>query len=281
VNATAPRRLLADASGRAGALVLGVLVGACAAVVALSPYDPDGVDFAVSREGPSLAHPLGTDQFGRDIGTRLADGGLTTLGIAAGALALILAVGIAYGTLAALAGGAIDATLMRLLDALLALPRLPVSIVVLVVLGFSGQTVWAVVLALAVVNWMLTARLVRGQVRAVRARPYVTAARALGAGHMHLARRHLIPNSLGVVVVAVLLELPAVILGEAFLSVLGLGPAPPTATWGNIAREGMHFSRTWLVLLPTVAIAGLAVGASLLADGLQAALDPRRDRRAA
>jgi peptide/nickel transport system permease protein len=271
------RRLLQDRSGRIGAVVLVALVLACVLGATLSPYDPNAVDFAQSREGPSLAHPLGTDQFGRDVATRLATGGTVSLAIAAAALAIILAVGLTYGTASALAGHRLDALLMRVVDGLIALPRLPVSIVILVVLGFRAATVWAVVLALAAVNWMLTARLVRGQVLSIRGRDYVKAARVIGSTRLGLARRHVVPNALGVVAVAVVLELPSVILGEAFLSVLGFGPSPPTATWGNIALEGMRFSNVWLVFLPSLAIATLAIAANLLADGLQAALDPRRE----
>ena len=175
-----------------------------------------------------------------------------------------------------LLGGRVDAAMMRILDGLLAIPRLPVSIVILVFVGLQAQNVQTVVLALAIVSWMITARLVRGEVVLLKQQDYVRAARALGAGRGALARRHIVPNAFGVVLVALFLELPAVILGEAFLAVLGLGPAAPTATWGNIALEGITFGRLWLVFLPSLAIAILAVGASLLADGIGDTLDPRR-----
>ncbi len=123
---------------------------------------------------------------------------------------------------------------------------------------------------------MITARLVRGEVVHLKQQDYVRAAMALGAGRGAVARRHIVPNSLGIVLVALFLELPAVILGEAFLAVLGLGPEAPTATWGNIALEGITFARLWLVFLPSLAIAVFAVGANLLADGLGDVLDPRR-----
>ena len=248
----------------------------CAVWPEVAPFGHNDVDFDLSRQGPSFAHPLGTDQYGRDLLTRLAAAGRVSLAITGLALAIVLAIGFVYGAVAALAGGRLDAALMRVLDGLLALPRLPVSIIILVALNQSAMTIWAVVLALAIVSWMLTARLVRGHVLVLREAEFMRAARAVGAHRRRIVFRHVLPNTLGILVVAVLLELPGVILGEAFLSVLGLGPNPPTPTWGNMAVEGVHFHRVWNVALPSAAIATFAVLANLLADSLQEALDPRR-----
>ena len=263
-------------TGVLGAAILFGVVAFCVLVPLVSPYDPNAADFTAVRESPSGDHWLGTDQYGRDILTRIAAGGRTTLLIAGAALGVILVLGVGYGATSGIFGGRVDAAMMRLLDGLLAIPRLPVSIVILVFVGLQAQNVQTVVLALAIVNWMITARLVRGEVVLRKRQEYVRAAQALGAGRAAVARRHIVPNALGIVVVAIFLELPAVILGEAFLAVLGLGPEPPTATWGNIALEGITFGRLWLVFLPSLAIAVLAVAASLMADGLGDALDPRR-----
>jgi peptide/nickel transport system permease protein len=252
------------------------LVLFCALWPEVAPFGHNDVDFDLTRQGPSLAHPLGTDQFGRDLLTRLAAAGRVSLAITGLALAIVLAVGFVYGAFAALAGGAVDSVLMRAVDGLLALPRLPVAIVILVALNQSAMTIWAVVLALAIVSWMLTARLVRGHVLVLREAEFVRAARAVGARRRTILFRHVLPNTLGILVVAVLLELPGVILGEAFLSVLGLGPNPPTPTWGNMAVEGARFHRIWNVALPSAAIAVFAILANLLADSLQEKLDPRR-----
>jgi ABC-type dipeptide/oligopeptide/nickel transport system permease subunit len=259
-----------------GAAILLLVVGYCILVPLFSPYDPNDADFSTVGEPPSAEHWLGTDQYGRDIFTRLAAGGQTTLLIAGAALALILVLGVGYGATSGVLGGRVDAVMMRLLDGLIAIPRLPVSIVILVFVGLQAQNIQTVVLALAIVNWMITARLVRGEVVLLKRQDYVRAAQALGAGRAAVARRHIVPNSFGIVIVALFLELPAVILGEAFLAVLGLGPETPTATWGNIALEGITFGRLWLVFLPSLAIAVFAVAANLLADGLGDALDPRR-----
>jgi len=257
-------------------LVLAVLAAYCLAWPALSPHDANGVDLDRSRQGPSWAHPLGTDQLGRDLLARLAADGRTTFLIAGGALAVILAIDTLYGTLAGLAGGSVDDALMRLVDGLLAIPRLPIAIVILVVLSVHAQTIAAMAFALSIASWMLTARLVRGEVRALKQKQFVVAARASGASWTRIARRHVFPNTAGAILISVFLELPAVILGEAFLLVLGLGPNPPTATWGNIAQGGLQFFRLWEMLLATAAITVFVLSANVIADGLHDALDPRR-----
>jgi ABC-type dipeptide/oligopeptide/nickel transport system permease subunit len=249
----------------------------------VSPYDANDVNFSLSREGPSLAHPLGTDQFGRDLLTRLAIGGRTTLLIVIAAIAIIFVLGVAYGAAAALSGRHADAVLLRILDGLFALPRLPIAIVILAAFKLNAQNVQTVALALGLVGWMLTARLVRGQLLSLRQEDYVRAARAVGAGWAQITRRHLLPNSAGVLSVALLLELPTVVIGEAFLAVLGLGPQAPTATWGNIIQEGLHFTRLWQMSVATGVIVAFALATNLLVDGLSEALDPRTQvgRRAA
>jgi oligopeptide transport system permease protein len=270
------RALARNRAALVAMLVLAALVAYCLAWPALSPYDANGVDLARSRQGPSWEHPLGTDQLGRDLLARLAAAGRTTFLIAGGALAIILTIGTLYGTIAGLAGGAVDNVLMRLVDGMLAIPRLPIAIVLLVVLGVHARTVAAMALALSIASWMLTARLVRGQVRSLKQRQFVVAARSAGAPWTSITRRHVLPNTTGTILIAVFLELPAVILGEAFLSVLGLGPSPPTATWGNIAQNGLQFFRLWEMLLASLAITILVLSANIIADGLHDVLDPRR-----
>jgi ABC-type dipeptide/oligopeptide/nickel transport system permease subunit len=258
------------------AVLFGAIIAYCVLFPLVSPYDANGVDFTRSRQIPSLHHPLGTDTYGRDLLTRLAVGGRTTMLIASIALSAILAAGVIWGTTAAMAGGVVDSVMMRLVDGLLAIPRLPVAIVILVALRLNAQNVLTIALALAVVGWMQTARLVRGQVLSLTSRDYVRAARALGASRFEIARRHLIPNSTGIILVAILLELPTVVLGEAFIAVLGLGPDPPTATWGNIAQDGLYFARLWEPFLASTAIALFAISANVLIDSVDEMLDPRR-----
>jgi oligopeptide transport system permease protein len=258
------------------AMLFAAIIAYCVLFPLISPYDANGVDFTRSRQMPSLQHPLGTDTYGRDLLVRLAVGGRTTMLIASIALSAILAAGVIWGTTAAMAGGLVDSVMMRLVDGLLAIPRLPVAIVILVALRLNAQNVLTIALALAVVGWMQTARLVRGQVLALTSRDYVRAARALGASRFEIARRHVIPNSTGIILVAILLELPTVVLGEAFIAVLGLGPDPPTATWGNIAQDGLYFARLWEPFLASTAIALFAISANVLIDSVDEMLDPRR-----
>jgi ABC-type dipeptide/oligopeptide/nickel transport system permease subunit len=242
----------------------------------VSPYGPNDVDFSIARQGPSLDHPLGTDQFGRDHLTRIADGGRNTFAIAGLALLAIISVGFLYGAGAALGSDRANTALMRVLDGLFALPRLPIAIVILVALRFQAANVFALALALAALGWLLTARLVHGHVLALRTREFVKAARAAGAGHGQIMRRHIFPNSKGILIVAALIELPILVVGEAFLAIFGLGPAPPEATWGNIARDGWRFSSTWDMTVATAAIMTLVVPATIVANAVTDSLDPRR-----
>ena len=285
VEAAPPARRLERVRALAGSR--GTLLGGIAFVLLVayviffplvSPWDGNDVEFSQARQLPSLEHPLGTDHFGRDLLTRVALGGQTTLAIAGLALAVILGVGFLWGSIAALAGGAVDGVMMRVVDALFTIPRLPIAIVILVALRLSAQNIPAIVLALSIVGWMLTARLVRGHVLTLKNRDYVRAARAAGASWLRIARRHLLPNSSGILAVAVLVELPTIVLGEAFLAVLGFGPPAPAATWGNIAYEGLHIGRLWEMFVPTLAIAMFAISANVLADAVHEALDPRRQR---
>jgi ABC-type dipeptide/oligopeptide/nickel transport system permease subunit len=150
-------------------------------------------------------------------------------------------------------------------------------IVILVVVRLNTNLA-ILMFTLAVVNWMLTARLVHYQIVSLRQSDFVRAARAIGARPVQILRRHLLPNSLGILLVAAFLELPALVLAEAFVSVLGLGLNPPTPTWGTIAQDGIDQDRTYELVLPSLAIAVFAIAANLVADGLQDALQPRRAR---
>jgi oligopeptide transport system permease protein len=268
-------RFVDNRAAVAASVLMVVLVGACLLGPPLSPYDPNEVDLAVSAQSPSLAHPFGTDLLGRDLATRMADGGRVSLLVGLAAISAILVIGFLYGSIAGYAGGRVDEVLMRVLDGLFAVPRLPVLVILLVVVGTAGS-IGTLIVSLAVLGWMTTARLVRGQVRSIASADYVRAARAVGARPTHVVLRHLLPNSIGVLLVALFLELPGVILAESFVSVLGLGLAPPQASWGGIAQEGLERGETIILLLPSIAIAVFAVLANLIADGLQDALDPRR-----
>ncbi|HKY24773.1 MAG TPA: ABC transporter permease [Gaiella sp.] len=262
-----------------GAVIAGVafilLLAYCLFWPLISPYDPYEVDFAQRSQSPSLEHPFGTDQFGRDLFTRAALGGRVSIGIGFAATLVILAIGVTYGSIAGFLGGVVDNTLMRFLDALYGLPYLPFAIIVLAI--FDGGSFWTMVIALSIASWFTTARIVRGQIITLKENDYVRAAYAVGASRSRILLRHLLPNTLGVLVIAVFLELPGVILGEAFLSFIGLGISPPDASWGSMAQDGYRAYRVspHIIVVPSVLIATLILCANFIADGLRDALDPR------
>lgn len=249
----------------------------CALVPLWSPYDAYLVDFSQKLQLPNAGHPLGTDFFGRDLLLRMALGGRFSLLVAAAAAGVVAVAGLTYGVVSGLAGGKVDELMMRVLDGLFAIPRLPFYIVVVVVASGRDTGTETLIVALSAVSWLATARLVRMRAAELRTSEFVRAARAVGVGPVRLAVRYVAPGTIGIMFVAVLLELPALLLGEALVSALGLGPNPPAATWGTIAQDGIYHNELWVVLLPSLAITGFAVCASYVADGLQDALDPRRD----
>ena len=187
----------------------------------------------------------------------------------------ILVIGIAYGSVSGFVGGRLDNAMMRFLDALYGLPYLPFAILALAIIGTVNF--WTMVVALTIASWFTAARIVRGQVITLKQNDYVRAAHAVGARWHRVLLRHLLPNTLGVLIIFVFLELPNVVLGEAFLSFIGLGINPPDASWGALASQGREAYRThpldlWI---PCLFIAALVLCANFIADGLRDALDPR------
>ncbi len=271
----AQRRYMRNRAAVAAAVVFLLVVAYCVFVPIFSPYDPDKIDFPSAYQSPGWSHPLGTDQFGRDLFTRTALGGRISIGIGFGATIAILFIGLTYGALSGFVGGKLDNAMMRFLDALYGLPYLPFAIITLAIVGTVN--VWTMVIALSVASWFTAARIVRGQIISLKENDYVRAAKAVGARWYRILARHLIPNTLGVLIIAIFLELPGVILGEAFLSFIGLGINPPDASWGSMAQEGreVYRSHTHVIVIPSVAIATLVLCANFVADGLRDALDPR------
>jgi oligopeptide transport system permease protein len=237
--------------------------------------DPYEVDFSQANQNPSSAHPFGTDQFGRDLFARAALGGQVSIGIGFAATIVILVVAIIYGGIAGFAGGAIDNVLMRFLDALYGLPFLPFAIITLQIVGTVSFL--TMVIALSIVSWFTDARVVRGQIITLKENDYVRAARAVGARWYRILGRHLLPNTLGILIISMFLSLPAVVLGEAFISFIGLGINPPKASWGSLAFDGREAYRTHPITIwvPSLFIAALILCANFIADGLRDALDPR------
>jgi oligopeptide transport system permease protein len=269
------RRYLRNRGAVAAGAVFLLIVVWCIVAPIVSPHDPNKVDFSNAYESPSWSHPFGTDQFGRDLFTRAALGGRISIGIGFGATLAILGIGVVYGAVSGFIGGKLDNALMRFLDALYGLPYLPFAILALAIIGTVNF--WTMVIALSIASWFITARVVRGQIMTLKENDYVRAARSIGVRWYAILGRHLLPNTLGVLVITIFLELPGVILGEAFLSFLGLGINPPDASWGSMAQDGRDAYRAHphIIIIPSLAIATLVLCANFIADGLRDALDPR------
>ena len=257
------------------ALAFAAMVVFVAVVPVVSSQDPYAVDFSKAYVEPSVAHPFGTDEFGRDLLVRTALGGRISIGIGFAATFAIMIVGILYGAVSGFAGGRVDNGMMRFLDALYGLPYLPFAIITLAI--FGTVNFWTMVVALTIASWFTTARVMRGQIITLKENDYVRAAHALGARWYRVLFRHLLPNTLGVILIFVFLELPAVVLGEAFLSFLGLGIEAPKASWGTLAQDGYvaYQAHPYIIVIPSLAIAWLILSAFFIADGLRDALDPR------
>jgi len=262
---------------RIGAAI--VLLTVVAALVApwAAPYDPAGQELALRLERPSLAHPFGLDELGRDIFSRVLAGARISLFVGLTVVGISSVVGILLGSIAGYFGGWLDDVISRTIDVLLAFPGILLAIALVAVLGPSLGNV---VMALAVIGWVGYARLVRGQVLKARELEFVQAARALGAGTPRILFRHVVPTTMPAVMVQATLGMAGSILAEASLSFLGLGVQPPTPSWGTMLNGGrLHLlDAPHLTIFPGAAIAALVLGFNFLGDGLRDLLDPKRYR---
>ncbi len=260
--------------------VLVAVFAACALLAPLlAPFDP--VEFtdmsATGYLAPSHAHPLGTDQYGRDVLSRLLYGARISLAIGFVAVGLAIGIGTRVGLVAGYAGGKLGGALMRFVDVMFAFPRL---FLVLLVVALVRPSIWIVIAVLGATGWMNTARLVRAEVLGIRERDYVRAAVALGLPARRILWRHVLPNALAPVVVSATLMIGQTILTESMLSYLGLGVQVPTPSWGTMIREGQAVfpGVWWLSAFPGLAITLTVVGYNLLGEGIRDALDPRLRR---
>lgn len=244
----------------------------------LSPYGVEQMDMRNRLSLPSAAHWLGTDNFGRDLWTRLAHGSAISLAVALGAVGSAMLVGTLIGLVTGYFGGWVDHVLMRLVDLFLGFPALILAMALIAVLGPGA---FNVAVALAAVFWTEFARVVRAAVLAEREREYVRAARALGASDGRIIVNHILPNCIGPIVVLTTLYIGTAIVAESGLSFLGLGVQPPTPTWGWTLAYGMRYLRSdpWLCTISGLAIMITVLGFNLLGDGLRDLLDPRGHAR--
>jgi len=263
------------------ALVLAVLIGPLAYKVGINE-----IDFKARLAGPSLQHPFGTDDLGRDLLARMLYGGRISLAVGLAAMLMAITVGVVIGAVAGMARGWVDAALMWVTDLFLSLPQLPLLLLLIFLFreplkqafGIEVGIFMLIVLVIGGFRWMPVARLVRAQFFSLREKEFVEAARALGASTSRLMVRHILPNSLGPVIVAATIDVAAAIIAESTLSFLGLGFPPDIPTWGRIlydARDYMDLAVHW-AMFPGLAIFVTVLTINFIGDGLRDALDPRR-----
>jgi peptide/nickel transport system permease protein len=261
-------------------------------IAQLRGVDPSMTDLRHSLEGPSARHWLGTDDLGRDLFQRLLDGGRVSLLVGVSGALLSAVIGAVIGVVAGYRGGRLDAVLMRLTDGVIALPLLPLLIVIAAIdprkIGVPVElaqsetfSLYRIIVIVALTGWTTVARLVRAETLSLKARDFTRAALALGARPERIMFRHILPNAAGSLVVATTLSIGALILLESTLSFLGLGTQPPAASWGNMLTGAQELLQQApiLALLPGLLIFLTVMAFNFLGDGLQDALDPRSERR--
>jgi len=268
------RRFLRNRVAPVGLVVIAAAVATAVAAPVLVPYDPMAMRTQAMLQGPSRAHVLGTDQFGRDILSRIIIGARVSLLVAVLSVAVALALGTTVGLLSGYLGRWVDGLAMRLMDILFAFPAILLAIAIMAVAGTSMRNL---ILAIGIVYTPQFARVARAATLSVKHLEFVEAAQALGAGTGRVLGRHLLPNIMAAIIVQVSLSLSLAILSESALSFLGLGTQPPTPSWGNMLSEGRQFMEIapWNAVFPGAAIMLVVLGFNLLGDGLRDLLDPR------
>ncbi|WP_374654229.1 ABC transporter permease [Dongia sp.] len=250
-----------------GGLLIGAIVLLALFAPIVAPFDPIAQNLDVKLQGPSPAHPFGTDNFGRDILSRIIWGARIDLQMGLIGVAFPFLIGTAIGAIAGYAGRVVDAVAMRLVDIVLAFPFL---VLMLAIIAILKPGLGSFYIAMALVGWVSYARLIRAQVLVLKSADFVLAARSLGYGHPRILFRHILPNVLTGSIVFSMSDVVLVVLNGAAISYLGLGVQPPTAEWGIMIAEGQNFITTawWITAFPGLAIVVMALGFSLLADGL-------------
>jgi oligopeptide transport system permease protein len=260
-----------------GLAIIGLLCVVSLLTPWIAPYGYEQQNLLLGATSPSAEHWLGTDIFGRDMLTRIMYGGRVSLTVGFMATAVALVIGVLWGAVAGFVGGRIDAVMMRIVDIMYALPFMIFIVLLMVVFG---RNILLLFLAIGAVEWLTMARIVRGQVMALRKQEFIEAAHSLGLSQWTIIRRHIIPNTLGPVIVYTTLTIPSVMLLEAFLSFLGLGIQPPQSSWGLLINYGVETMEEypWLLIFPGVTLSLTLFALNFLGDGLRDALDPRTSK---
>ena len=259
-------------------VVIGLVLTALASLV-VAPYDKVvAQDFPSTLQAPSLAHPMGTDQLGRDVLLRVLYASRTSLLVGFTVVLIGMTVGTSLGLLAGYLGGWVDSVISRFSDVMLAFPFLLMAIAVTAALGPS---LWNLIIALGVATFPSYTRLVRGSVLAIKAEQFVDAAQSIGVGKVRIMLRHILPNAASVIIIQLTLDVGFAILATSSLSFIGLGAQPPSPEWGTMMSTARNYFRDawWYMAFPGIALTLTVLAFNLLGDGLQDALDPRSGRR--
>lgn len=268
------RRLKSNKLALGGLIIVALMVLFVAIGPMLSPYTYFEQNYDITNLGPSAAHLFGTDQFGRDILTRVMYGGRISLTIGFVVSVLNLVIGVIYGGISGYAGGKVDDIMMRIVDILYSIPMMIYVILLILVLD-AGM--FSIIVGISISSWVGMARMVRGQILSLKEQEFVLAAKTLGASPARILFKHLIPNTMGPIIVSMTLAIPSAIFTESFLSYIGLGISAPNASWGTLCSEAM---KGWLtypyqLFFPAMAICITIFAFQLLGDGLRDALDPK------
>lgn len=274
LDAQVLHRFAQNRSALLGGLLIAALLATAVFAPVVAPHNPLDQSFPRQLQPPSWGYPLGTDEFGRDILSRIIFGARIALGIGALAVGIAVALGVPFGLIAGYFGGRLDTAIMRTMDVLLAFPYLLLALIVVTLLGFGLTNV---MIAVGLVYVPQYSRIVRSVTLSVRQRLFVEAAHALGGSTLRIMLRHVLPNCLAPIIVQTTLSLGWAIVNAAGLSFLGLGAQPPTPEWGAMLTSGREYMRNapWITTFPGLAILLTALGFNLLGDGLRDALDPR------
>ena len=257
-----------------GGVVVAFLVTLAVLAPALAPWDPNKHDTHLVLAPPSAQHWMGTDQLGRDVLSRVLYGARVSLAVGFVSVGIATMIGILLGAAAGYHGAVVDGLIMRLVDLMLVFPRF---FLLLAVLAFLKPSIWTIMVVIGLTGWMSVARLVRAEFLTLREREFVIWSESVGASAVRIVFRHILPNALAPVLVAMTLGIPAAILMESGLSFLGLGVQPPHATWGNILTDGKDSLEIawWMTVYPGLAILITVLSYNLLGEGIRDALDPR------
>ncbi|GLB58910.1 oligopeptide transport system permease protein OppC [Cytobacillus sp. NCCP-133] len=257
-----------------GLVLLGLLIFMAIFGPYMTPYDYASNDLVNKNQPPSSEHWFGTDDLGRDVFARTWEGARISIFIGVAAALIDLIIGVIWGGIAGYKGGRTDEFMMRFADILYGVPYLLLVILLMVVLG---QGLTTMIIAMSITGWINMSRIVRGQVLSLKSQEYVLAAKTLGANTNRIMAKHLIPNSMGPILVTMTLTVPSAIFTEAFLSFLGLGLTPPLASWGTMANDGLPAMRyyPWRLFFPATFICLTIFAFNVVGDGLRDALDPR------